>query len=334
MTKTAVVILNWNGLSYLQQFLPVLITHTTRDDVDLYVADNHSDDASVEFLNSHFPQIKVIQLDQNYGFAGGYNRALALIEASYYLLLNSDVEVTAGWLDVMIEHLDNHPQIAACQPKILDFRKRSCFEHAGAAGGFIDFLGYPFCRGRLLNVVEEDHGQYDQAINVFWATGACLMVRAEVFRDCGGFDPDFFAHMEEIDLCWRIKNAGHQIACLPFSAIYHVGGGTLQQEHPHKTYLNFRNNLFMLYKNLPSQSFYAVMAVRFFLDYLAALQLLLTGKPSNALAVLNARRDYRKAVPSLRIKRSRQKQLMHPEIFKGSILWWFYFKRRKIAPIV
>lgn len=331
--KTAIVILNWNGAHYLQQFLPVLREYTNSPDVEIYVADNGSTDHSLRVLGKFFSDVKILLLNRNYGFAEGYNRALAQIEADYFVILNSDVEVTAGWLEPMLEYLQQNPDVAACQPKILSYHNRSYFEHAGAAGGFIDFLGYPFCRGRILAVTEEDRRQYDEVRDVFWATGACLVIRADVFENEGGFDDDFFAHMEEIDLCWRLKSRGYRIVCIPQSKVYHVGGGTLHVEHPRKTYLNFRNNLLLLYKNLSPKQLFPVLFLRFFMDYLAAFQLFITGKPQNAKAVFQARKDYRKMLPSYKSKRKENLQKTTrthiPEIAKKSVILNYYLLGRK-----
>lgn len=331
--KTAIVILNWNGAHYLQQFLPVLREYTTSSDVDIYVADNGSTDNSLLILGKYFQEVKILLLNRNYGFAEGYNRALAQIEADYYVILNSDVEVTPGWLELLLGYLQQHPDVAACQPKILSYHKRTHFEHAGAAGGFIDMLGYPFCRGRVLAVTEEDRGQYDEVCDVFWATGACLVIRAEVFEKEGGFDDDFFAHMEEIDLCWRLKSRGYRIVCVPQSKVYHVGGGTLHVEHPRKTYLNFRNNLLLLYKNLPQKQLFPVLFLRFFMDYLAAFQFFVTGKPQNAKAVFKARVDFRKMLSSFKSKRKenlqKTTQIHVPEIARKSVILNYYLLGRK-----
>lgn len=333
MSTTAIVILNWNGEKYLNRFLPSLLQHTTRDEVIIYVADNGSTDGSLALLESQFASVQTIILDKNYGFAGGYNRALAQIKADYYLLLNSDVEVTDNWLDSLVDFMDTNKYVAACQPKILSYDNRSQFEHAGAAGGFIDFLGYPFCRGRILAKTEEDHGQYDTITDIFWATGACLLIRASVFNECGGFDDDFFAHMEEIDLCWRLRSRGFRLVCIPQSVVYHVGGGTLHVEHPHKTYLNFRNNLLLLYKNLPQRKFIIIFLVRFFLDYIAAFQLFVTGKPQNAQAVFKARRDFSKMLPVFKAKRhenlEKAIQTDIPEITSKSIILNYYLLGRR-----
>ena len=272
MIKTAVVILNWNGEAMLRQFLPSVIACSCLEGTEIYVADNASTDASCEVVEKEFPSVRLIRLDKNYGFADGYNYALQKIDAEYAVLLNSDVEVTEGWLQPMVGYLDTHPETVACQPKIRAYRHRNLFEYAGASGGFIDRYGYPFCRGRIFENVEEDKGQYDEVIPVFWATGAALMIRLDVYRNVGGLDGRFFAHMEEIDLCWRLRSRGYQLVCIPSSTVYHVGGATLKKENPRKTFLNFRNNLLMLYKNLPEEELKPVMRVRTFLDYCAAVK--------------------------------------------------------------
>ncbi|WP_029905991.1 glycosyltransferase family 2 protein [Prevotella sp. 10(H)] len=292
MKKVAVVILNWNGKTLLEQFLPYVIRYTTHSDVEIVVADNGSTDDSVSFLYAQYPQVTLIKLPENYGFAGGYNKALENINAEYFVLLNSDVEVTDNWLFPVIEHLDNNRDIAAAQPKILAQRNKSYFEYAGAAGGFIDKYGYPFCRGRIFMKVEHDKGQYDTPIDVLWATGACLFIRSKDFFGAGGFDSSFFAHMEEIDLCWRLNCRGRRVVCYPKSTVYHVGAATLKKESPRKTFLNFRNNLIMLYKNLPQQRLKRVIIIRLILDYVAAIQFTLTGNYRNAKEVIRAHKDF------------------------------------------
>ena len=258
MKKISIVILNWNGEEMLRAFLPSVLVCSSGRDVEVCVADNGSTDASCAMLEEEFPIVRLIRLDENYGFAEGYNRALSQIDAEYVILLNSDVEVTPDWLQPLTEFMDNHPEVAACQPKIMSYKKRDTFEYAGAAGGFIDKLGYPFCRGRIFDVVEKDEGQYDTPLPVFWATGAALMIRLDVYKQVGGLDGRFFAHMEEIDLCWRLRSRGYGIYCIPQSEVYHVGGATLKKENPRKTFLNFRNNLLMLYKNLPEKELKSV----------------------------------------------------------------------------
>ena len=330
---TAIVILNWNGEKYLQQFLPFLIENTLQPGVEIIVADYASTDSSLSVLKAEFPDIRTIVLDKNYGFAGGYNKALAQVEADYFVLLNSDVEVTPGWLEPLLKYMDAHDQVAVCQPKIRSYFQRSCFEHAGAAGGYIDRYGFPFCRGRILGVAEEDKAQYDSIADVFWATGACLMIRSEIFWTVGGMDDEFFAHMEEIDLCWRLKSRGYRIVCIPESTVFHVGGGALNYESPYKTYLNFRNNLLMLYKNLPARLLKNTMRWRTVFDYAAAIQLFITGKPGNATSVFKARRDFKKIKPEFEEKR-RQNIFYstidnEPDIFQKSIVLEYYLKGKK-----
>jgi GT2 family glycosyltransferase len=294
MSKTAIVILNWNGKNFLEKFLKDVISNTTSPDNEIIVADNNSTDDSLVFLNRNFPSLKVICLDSNYGYAGGYNRALAQIEADYYILLNSDVSVGENWTEPLTMFMDLNPQAGACQPRIRSFDKPSYFEYAGAAGGYIDKYGYPFCRGRLFNKVEEDHGQYDNVTEVFWASGACMMIRASAFNACGGFDDTFFAHMEEIDLCWRMQNAGYTIHYIPEPIVYHVGGGTLAYNSPFKIYLNFRNSLMMLAKNLPEQKVRGTIFVRKIFDGIAALTFLFNGGFPAMRAVLKAHSDFRR----------------------------------------
>lgn len=292
MKKTAVVILNWNGRKLLEEFLPSVMRYSSFPDVEIVVADNGSTDDSIAFLTATYPQVTRIVLPKNYGFAEGYNKALREVDAEYFVLLNSDVEVTEGWLLPMTEHLDKNSDIAAIQPKIRAQRNKEYFEYAGASGGFIDKYGYPFCRGRIFSNVERDHGQYDEPMNILWATGACLLIRSKEFFDAGGFDSSFFAHMEEIDLCWRLNCRGKRIVCLPSSTVFHVGAATLKKESPRKTYLNFRNNLLMLYKNLPQTHLKRTMSIRLILDYIAAFQFAITGKYANAREVIRAHRDF------------------------------------------
>lgn len=290
--KCNVIILNWNGAEMLRRYLPSVVAHTALPDVEVIVADNGSTDNSLEVLRREFPTVKTIVLNKNYGFAEGYNRAIDATEADYTVLLNSDVEVTEGWLTTLLDYMDAHPQVSAVQPKIRSWLNRNHFEHAGAAGGYLGWLGYPYCRGRRWGKVEEDHGQYDTVAEVDWTSGACMCVRTQVYKELGGLDAAFFAHMEEIDLCWRMRRAGWQLMCVPESTVYHLGGGALSYDNPRKTYLNFRNNLLMIYKN--KQHPWGVLSLRFFLDYAAACFFLLQGKTGSAKAVIEARRDYRR----------------------------------------
>lgn len=286
MAKVAVVILNYNGRDYLEKFLPSVIAHSS--EASIIVADNASQDDSVAFLTSHYPEIQLIILEKNYGFAGGYNEALKKITADYFVLLNSDVEVSPDWLVAPIHFLDHHPTYAACQPKIKDYNNQSLFEYAGASGGFLDSLGYPYCRGRIFDQLEEDTGQYNNEIDIFWASGACMFIRSEIFFKAGGFDDDFFAHMEEIDLCWRIKSMGYKVKAIPDSVVYHVGGGTLSKSSPFKTYLNFRNGLNILVKNLPIVSLIIKFFARVVLDWVAAFVFLIKGDSKHSLSIIKA----------------------------------------------
>lgn len=326
--QTAVVILNWNGRHMMEKFLPSVTANTTGD-AEVIIADNGSTDDSIEFLHSHYPSLRIIQLDQNYGFAEGYNRALAQVEADYYVLLNDDVEVTPHWIEPVIAQMQQNTQTAICQPKLLMYDRRDTFEYAGAAGGFIDSYGYPFCRGRLFDVVEQDHGQYDDPREIFWASGAAMFVRADVWHQLGGLDGDFFAHMEEIDFCWRAKNKGYRVEYCPQSVVYHVGGGTLPKSNPRKTYLNFRNNLSMLYKNLPDGRLNRVLLLRLVLDYVAALKFLLERKPKEFQAVFQAHRDYRRRKPGLRLKREALRPRQVSCIYRGHLLLDFYLRGKK-----
>ena len=287
-------------MKHLRTYLPSVVKscQSSAFSVQLYVADNGSTDESLAVLKSEFPSVKTIVLDQNYGFAEGYNRAIAQIESEYIVLLNSDVEVTEGWLIPLLDYMENHAEVAAVQPKIRSWVRRDYFEHAGAAGGYINALGYPYCRGRVLWKVEQDKGQYDDIVEVDWTSGACMCVRTNIYKECGGLDASFFAHMEEIDLCWRMRNQGWKLACVPTSVVYHLGGGSLNYESPRKTYLNHRNNLLMIYKNKKHP--YGVLFVRFFLDYMAAFFYLLQGRFGAFKAVFQARLDYHKMKPATR----------------------------------
>ena len=293
MDKLAIVILNWNGAEMLKKYLPSVLQYS-KDEAVVYVADNASTDISIALLKEQFPEVKLILLEKNWGFAEGYNKALEQVDAEYYLLLNSDIEVTPGWLMPMLSFMESHEEVAACQPKLLSIFQRDSFEYAGACGGYLDSYGYPFCRGRVFDVVEQDRGQYDEPAKVHWATGAALLVRARIYKEVGGLDARFFAHQEEIEMCWRMRIRGYQIYCLPESKVYHVGGGTLPKSNPMKTYLNFRNNLTMLYKCLPEKDLKPVMRLRWFLDYLAAFQtLILKRNVGDFKAIFRARRDFK-----------------------------------------
>lgn len=317
----------------LHRFLPTVVKYSC-DEADVWVADNASTDDSVQLLRDHFPSVRLILLDQNYGFAEGYNRALAQIEADYYVLLNSDVEVTHHWLTPLIEYMDAHDEVAACQPKLLSEADKDRFEYAGASGGFLDKYGYPFCRGRIFNTVEADNGQYDYLTDVLWATGACLMVRASDYKKVHGLDERFFAHNEEIDLCWRLRQLGRRVVCIPESEVYHVGGGTLPKNNPMKTFLNFRNNLTMLYKNLPDDELKGVMRMRFWLDWLAAFEMLVLGRSwGDFKAVIKGRRAFHRWKHTFdadrrEISKSRVVNPV-PERVGYSVLWKYYVKGKK-----
>ncbi len=330
MDKVAVVILNWNGAELMKRFLPSVLKYTRGR---VYVADNASTDHSLDMLKTDFLDVGIICLDQNYGFAEGYNRALASVEAEYFVLLNSDVELKSDWITPMLEYMEVHPQVAVCQPKILGQTSPDSFEYAGACGGFLDALGYPYCRGRIFNTVEKDNGQYDSVLPIFWATGAAMMVRAQVYRDNGGLDGRFFAHMEEIDFCWRLRSRGYGIVCIPTSVVYHVGGGTLPQKNPRKTFLNFRNNLYMLYKNLSDEQLKSVMRQRVLLDILAALQFLMKGEWGSSKAIFEAYHVFYKNKKSfLKSRRENMAKTILktvPEQYPYSILWEYYVRRHK-----
>ncbi len=332
MKKLAIVILNYNGEEMLKRFIPTLLNCS--GDAEIVVADNASDDNSVATMQRCHPEVRIIKLQKNWGFAEGYNRALKHVDAKYYLLLNSDVEVTEGWLDPLLSIMEADPSIAACQPKLLDYKRKTHFEYAGASGGFMDCYGYPYCRGRIFDTVEEDKGQYDTPCEIFWATGAALLVRSNCYWEVGGLDGRFFAHMEEIDFCWRLRARGHRIVCIPQSAVFHVGGATLSRSNPRKTFLNFRNNLLMLYKNLPAQRLRRVMMMRAFLDYVAAVKFLLSGDIKDFKAVVKARREYRKMrhdfLPD-RIENIRCSVCENiPQMSNRSILWEYYVKGNRL----
>lgn len=331
--RVAVVILNWNGSDMMRRFLPSVIKGSGELG-EVIVADNGSTDSSCEMLAREFPDVRLIRLPKNYGFAEGYNQALKHIDAEFFLLLNSDVEVAEGWLEPLVEYMDKHTDVAACQPKIRAYKEREAFEYAGAAGGFMDIYGYPYCRGRVFADVEKDSGQYDNVCDILWATGAALMIRSDDWKAADGLDGRFFAHQEEIDLCWRLRRRGRRIVCIPQSMVWHVGGASLEQGNPRKTFLNFRNNLAMLYKNLPERDLRRVMRLRFWLDYLAAIQFCLKGDFANALAIGKGRKAFKQWREELKADRKRlageltNEQI--PEIAPYSLLWQYYAKGKKI----
>ncbi|ARS34767.1 dTDP-Rha--alpha-D-GlcNAc-pyrophosphate polyprenol alpha-3-L-rhamnosyltransferase [Pontibacter actiniarum] len=327
----AVVILNWNGLRYLHQFLPSVVANS--GNCEIIVADNASTDGSIAFLQEHFPQVRLILLPENYGFCEGYNKALQQVEAKYYVLLNSDVDVPPGWTEPVLQLMEQDPEIAVCQPKILAQQHPGFFEYAGAGGGMLDALAYPFCRGRLFETLEEDKGQYNDVQEVFWATGACMFVRADVYRQLGGLEPAFFAHMEEIDFCWRAKNVGYKVMYNGHSQVYHVGGGTLHKSNPRKTYLNFRNGLALLYKNTPSKELLSSMMLRVLLDWVAAFRMVLAGQKKDAQAVLKAHADLIRNRSYWRRRRKEQQPKGNfPHIsgvYKGSIVWKYFIQQKR-----
>ena len=331
----AIVILNYNGQPFLAKFLPTVLANAEGHPV--YVADGASTDSSVSFVRANFPQVRLIELPYNDGYAGGYNMALEHVRthyggATYYVLPNSDIEVTPGWLSPVLTLLTNNPQIAACQPKIRSYDQRELLEHAGAAGGFVDWLGYIFCRGRVFATFETDHGQYDDNRQVFWATGACLFMRADVFHQTGGFDASFFAHMEEIDWCWRIQRLGYEVWACGQSTVFHVGGGTLHKSNPQKTYLNYRNSLFMLYKNWPANGWlWPKILLRLILDGLSSLLFIKVGEWSDVGAILRAHFAFYKRLPTLHRQRTglQQQQTTEVRLFPRSIVWQYFAKGKK-----
>jgi GT2 family glycosyltransferase len=329
--KTAVVILNWNGKHLLEQFLPKVIACSPNAEV--VVADNASSDDSVAFVRSTFPEVTIVENSRNNGYAGGYNDALACVDADYYVLLNSDIEVTPNWIEPVIRHFETDPLVGAIQPKIRAFKQRDKFEYAGAAGGYLDRLGFPFCRGRIFEECEVDRGQYDDVHEIFWASGACMFVRASVFHECQGFDEMFFAHMEEIDLCWRMKNRGYKILVEPASVVFHIGGGTLSKSNWRKTYLNFRNNLELIYKNIEDKYLFRSLFMRMALDGVAAFKFLFTNGFSHFYAIVRAHLHFYRMIPTIRQKRRKLKALEHNRnstgVYMGSIVADYFIRHKK-----
>jgi GT2 family glycosyltransferase len=330
MYKAALVILNWNGLSYLTKFLGNVVSCSDSPGILVCVADNGSTDKSVEWVRNNYPSVKIIELGKNHGFAGGYNIALDRTEAEYFILINSDIEVTPRWAERLIGFMESHPEAAACQPKILSWNNRQFFEYAGAAGGYIDKFGYPFCRGRIFNITEKDEGQYDNVSEVFWTSGACMIIRSGAWKRCKGFDPSFFAHMEEIDLCWRLLLSGYKLYYFPGSVVYHVGGGALPYNSPFKTYLNFRNNLFLLFKNLPESKIRKTLLIRKLFDGLSAAFFLFSGKFKNISAIWRAHIDYYKGMQEMKEKRRETERSSEENpwrlILNKSLVFEFYIK--------
>ena len=335
MTKVAIVILNWNGEKMLRQFLPSVLAHSNSEGVKLIIADNHSTDNSKALIHEEYPDIHWIQLSKNFGFAGGYNKALEQVEAEYYVLLNSDVEVSPDWIQPLIQAFEQDHKIAAAMPKLISYTDKEFFEYAGAAGGFIDYLGFPFCRGRIFSSIEKDLEQYNDACDIFWASGAALFVRAKNFHEVGGFDERFFAHMEEIDLCWRLQNAGYKIHYQPQSTVYHLGGGTLPNESPQKLYLNFRNNLFLLYKNLEDSQLQSILFKRKLFDGLAAIQYLLQFKFAQFKAVWKAHMDFYRQLPELKNYRKHHPvpHLKLPIYSKSIVKDFFLLGKKKFSDL-
>jgi GT2 family glycosyltransferase len=326
LKQVAVIILNYNGSGFLKQFLPGVIKNSL--EADIYVIDNASTDDSINILKSLFKEVKIILLDKNYGFTGGYNKGTANILNPYWILLNSDIEVSPNWIRPILNTLQSEESIAVVQPKILDFNKKNYFEYAGAAGGEIDIFGYAFCRGRIFDHLEQDFGQYNQESDIFWASGACFGIKKEDFKSQNGFDDTFFAHMEEIDLCWRLKNKGKRIVYAHDSHVYHVGGGTLHKSNPFKTYLNYRNNLSMMLKNLPAVYVFPLIFLRLLLDGVSALKLLKDGKFKDILAILKAHFSFYAQIPRLIISRGTSFSGFS-DLKKTSIVWQFFGKKKK-----
>ncbi|AOW10154.1 glycosyltransferase family 2 protein [Flavobacterium gilvum] len=322
MKKIAVVILNWNGVKLLEQFLPSVSQFSP--EATIYVADNASTDESIQFVKNNFPDIKIIQNNSNKGFAGGYNEALQQVEEEIYALVNSDIEVTENWLNPILKTFSDEIETAIIQPKILDFKKKNYFEYAGAAGGFIDKFGYPFCRGRIFDTLEKDNGQYNDAMEIFWASGACFFIRKNVYREMKGFDEDFFAHQEEIDLCWRTINKGYKIKYCPESIVYHVGGATLQQANPKKTFLNFRNSLLMLTKNLPKNELFQILVARLFLDGVAGVKFIAGGQFVHCLAIIRGHFSFYGLF--LKNYRKREKNQIETYFKIKSVVYGYYIK--------
>lgn len=326
MKKIAVVILNWNGAKLLEQFLPSVMAFS--HEATIYLADNASTDTSIEVIQNQFPSVKIIQNTGNFGFAKGYNEALKFVEEEYYALVNSDIEVTENWLAPILALFENEPETAIIQPKLLDFKKKTHFEYAGGAGGFIDKFGYPFCRGRIFDTIEEDKHQYDDEIEIFWATGACFFIRKEVYRKLNGFDDDFFAHQEEIDLCWRAFNLGYKAKYTSKSVVYHVGGATLNEGNPRKTFLNFRNSLFMLTKNLPKNQLFTILFMRMCLDGLAGIQFILKGKFKHFWAIMEAHFTFYHLILKFYNKRGTNQKLNYYKT--KSIVYSYFVKNGKV----
>jgi len=327
-SKVVVVILNWNGRHFLEKYLPSVKKYLPPQ-AFLIIADNASTDDSLEFLAGRHPEVQVLSLRTNLGYAGGYNEALRHVEAEYFVLLNSDVEVTPAWIEPVVEYMDNNAGVAAAQPKILSYDEKHKFEYAGAAGGFVDVLGYPFCRGRIFDFLETDLGQYDSTARILWATGACLFVRASAFRAAGGFDERFFAHMEEIDFCWRLHRLGYEVVAVPQSKVFHLGGGTLARSNPRKTFLNFRNSLWLMAKNWPALHFYTLLPIRLTLDIVAGFRFLLLGQVADTIAVAKAHCAFFGNIKKMRQSAPKGFAKLPMGVYKGSLVVDFYVRKKK-----
>ncbi len=328
--KVAVVILSWNGINYLRQFMPSVLMHTPAHLCDIIVADNMSSDGSVTYLKNHYPNVRVIENKRNGGYAGGYNDALKLVDAEYYVLLNQDIEVTSGWIERTIAVMDEDKNIVAAQPKLRAFDNKEYFEYAGASGGYLDTFAYPYCRGRVFDTIERDNGQYDDVVDIFWATGACLFIRSDAWREVGGLDEDFFAHQEEIDLCWRLDSLGKRVVVVPSALVYHVGGGSLPQGNPRKTYLNFRNNLSMMFKNLPASELWWKLPIRIVLDNVAAIWSVKNNRNfKDCFAIVKAHLSFFVLINSLLNKRSKVMRKSSVKLSVFSIVWKYFVQGKK-----
>jgi len=325
--KVAVVILNWNGKTLLEKFLPSVVKYSM-DEAEIYIADNNSTDNSISFIKHNYPEIKIVQNKKNGGYAKGYNDALQHIDADVYALVNSDIEVTSDWLTPVIDQFKNNPNTVAIQPKLLDFKDKSKFEYAGAAGGFVDFMGYPYCKGRIFMDLETDQNQYDNSYDIFWATGACFFIRSEIYHKLNGFDEDYFAHQEEIDLCWRIQNEGYKIQYVGASTVYHVGGATLKESNPHKTFLNFRNSLFTIAKNVPKRFVFLVVFFRLILDGIAGIKFIFELRPVHTWSIIKAHFSFYANLPKMLRKRKHISFKQTKYFHTFSIVWQHFILRK------
>ena len=325
--KVAVVILNWNGKTLLKKFLPSVVKYSM-DEAEIYIADNNSTDDSISFIKENYPDIKIVQNKKNGGYAKGYNDALQHIDADIYALVNSDIEVTSGWLTPVIDQFKNNPNTVAVQPKLLDFKDKSKFEYAGAAGGFVDFMGYPYCKGRIFMDLETDQNQYDNSYDIFWATGACFFIRSEIYHKLNGFDEDYFAHQEEIDLCWRIQNEDYKIQYVGASTVYHVGGATLKESNPHKTFLNFRNSLFTIAKNVPKRFVFFVVFFRLILDGIAGIKFIFELRPIHTWSIIKAHFSFYANLPKMLRKRKHISFKQTKYFHTFSIVWQHFILRK------